>query len=59
MTGREMYERWCAHAAIPSAWPEDAVGEDLVVARAWDKLAADVEEDRRRAVADVVARRDG
>lgn len=38
--GLDMAGRSQRHS--PSAWPEEAMGEDRLVARAWDSLAGDV-----------------
>lgn len=52
MTGQELYERW-AHRAAPTfelLSPLDAV--------AWERLARDLDEDKRQAIATAVDRRE-
>lgn len=58
MTGREMYEQWCAFAGVVPAWPNSPAENDRTV-KAWDLLAASVEDNAQARVARAVLRRDG
>lgn len=58
MTGRDLYEQWCAFAGVVPAWPNAPAESDRTV-KAWELLAASVEDDARDRVARAVLRRDG
>ncbi len=58
MTGQQLHARWCALWGQESNWPGSDGPVDTAKRRAWDELAAELEVERDRAVAEVIARRE-
>ena len=59
MTGRELYEQWCALAGTKPEWPEISTPSVDRTMFAWNRLAELMEERTQERIALVIAHREG